>query len=236
MLSIKSPFRNIPIKVDKKQAVFLDGMRHAVQILSFAYERLNNDLWHIANDRNIIERNGGFTSVFLDSWAFVDAVDRFRLLWALQPSIDTLPLDFSVDRISEKLKNIREVRNVADHVAQKIEQIVAMNASVLGEIKWISFFEDTPLKVKACVIRPGVTIKDLNMRFDLPEREIFSLHKSTRIVISAGKHTANLTEAYETVASVVRYAEGSLERAFDRIGTESCYPSDFFTEAELETR
>lgn len=151
MLSVNSPFLNIPVALDRKQAVFLDGMRHTAQIVDMSYRRLCQALTHIA----LGETSSGFAHVFLDTWALIDAADRFRSLWELQPNAATIPYQYSPSALRSRLQDIRNVRNVSAHIAQKIDQIVSLNSSVLGAISWVSLLSHAPLKVKTYLSAPG---------------------------------------------------------------------------------
>ncbi|MGP2435599.1 hypothetical protein ACTUQ0_15440, partial [Listeria monocytogenes] len=76
-----SPLLNIPVALEKRQAIFLDGLRHHAQIAIYAYIRLCHALselsdTHISEEKNHCE----FTHIFLDTWAFIESIDRFRQL------------------------------------------------------------------------------------------------------------------------------------------------------------
>ena len=122
MLSIDSPFLNIPAALDRKQAVFLDGMRHAGQIVELSYTRLCQALTDLSVGGTTAEKPTGFTHVFLDAWAFVDAADRFRCLWEMQPSASTIPDKFSPDAVRIQLQDIRDVRNVSAHLVHRFRK------------------------------------------------------------------------------------------------------------------
>ncbi len=128
MLSADSPFLNIPAQLDRKQAVFLDGIRHAVQISGLSYVRLCKSLTSIARIRNCDD----FSHVFLDAWDFIDAVDRFRFLWQEQPSYSILAKHCQEKSSLSELQDIRNVRNVSAHIAQKIDQIVSLTKKFVG--------------------------------------------------------------------------------------------------------
>lgn len=235
MLSVDSPFFNIPVALDRKQAVFLDGMRHASQIVELSYTRLCQELSELSANGATDENPAGFTHVFLDAWAFIDAADRFRCLWEMQPNASTISENFSPDTVREQLQNIRNVRNVSAHIAQKIDQIVSLNSSVLGAISWVSLVSRTPLKVKTHFIRPGVMHGNVKGQFAMPDDEVGFNHGSGHISFTAGKHDANLSLAYKTICSIIEFAEASLKLAFQNSFFEQRLPTDMFGSAELDT-
>lgn len=231
MLSVNSPLLNIPVALDRKQAVFLDGMRHAAQIVDMSYRRLCQALTHIA----LGETSSRFAHVFLDVWALIDAADRFRSLWELQPNAATIPHQYSPSALRSRLQDIRNVRNVSAHIAQKIDQIVSLNSSVLGAISWVSLLSHTPLRVKTYFIRPGIMHGSVLGQFAMPSGEINFTHDSGCISVYAGRHEANLSEAYEAVRSTVEYAEEKLKVAFQGAALEQRLPADMLGSAELDT-
>ncbi len=235
MLSIDSPFLNIPTALNQKQAVFLDGMRHAAQIIELSHTRLCQSLNDLSVADAIAPGSEGFTHVFLDVWAFIDTADRFRCLWEMQPSASTIPDQFSPDTVRMQLQDIRNVRNVSAHLAQKIDQIVSLNSSVLGAISWVFLSSQTPLKVKTHFIRPGIAHGSLKGQFAMPRGEVSFSHGCGHVSVSAGQHEVNLSLAYRYICSVVEFAEGRLKLAFKDSSLEQRLPSDMFGTAELDT-
>lgn len=235
MLSQDSPLLNLPAALDKKQAVFLDGMRHAVQLVDFSYTRLCRELTELSL-RNVQEPNSsGYTHLFLDAWAFVDAADRFRCLWEMQPNSEKIPDHYGPIAVRAQLKNVRDVRNVSAHVAQKIDQIVSLNASVLGSIKWVTAIKQSPLKVRTHFIRPGITRGNLKAQFAMPKGEVKFLNHTGDVSLAAGKHEANLSQAYEFVRELVKFIEATLNFSRTSAGSRSGLPTDVFGSAELDT-
>ena len=124
MIAENSILRNLPSALNRKQALLFDGIRHAAEISMLAHDRLNQTLTEIAlRDLDKLELPERFTSAFLDAWAFVDAVDRFRSIWLLlgrsgsndEPSEPTF---------AEITQPVRDLRNVADHLATRADYVV----------------------------------------------------------------------------------------------------------------
>lgn len=235
MLSADSPLLNIPIALDRKQAVFLDGMGHAAQIVELSYTRLCRSLTALAIDQATTAESGRFTHAFLDAWAFIDAADRFRGLWEMQPGASTIPKTFSPDTVRAQLQDVRDMRNVSAHLAQKIDQIVSINSSVLGSISWVSLLSTAPLKVNTYFIRPGIMSGNVKGRFAMPRGEVSFDHGSGHISVAAGKCDANLSLAYKAICSIVGFAEDRLKRAFQNPSLEQRLPTHMFGSAELDT-
>ena len=85
MLSVDSPLLNLPIALNRRQAVFLDGLSHAAQVADLAYRRLCAGLTELVHKHEESRLPDSFATVFLDAWAFIDTSDRFGRLWKMQP-------------------------------------------------------------------------------------------------------------------------------------------------------
>ncbi len=234
MFAENSPFLNIPAALDRKQAVFLDGIRHATQIVDLSYKRLCQTLTALTVDRSNSIKSPNFTHAFLDAWAFVDSADRFRSLWEMQPGIQTITESYSPAIVRAQLQSIREVRNVSAHIAQQIEQIVSLNRSVLGSISWIALLSEDPLEIRTFSIRPGVMFGNVDFQFTIPKGALSIGSGVGYISLAAGKHEANLSEAYKVVLSVVRFAEATLRAHFNKPRFQNRLPTDMFASGELE--
>jgi len=234
MLSANSPFLNIPVALDSKQAVFLDGLRHAIQISDFSYKRLCSGLKIQALSQNKDRPYDSFVPIFLDAWAFIDAVDRFRSLWEMQPNANGINGQFSPATVRIELQGIRDLRNVSDHIAQKIDQIVSINSSVLGSISWLSLISESPLQIRTCFIRPGIIRSKAMGQLATPLKGVRFVNGSGCITVVAGKHKFLLDDAYELVSRIVAFAEAALASSFQQSSPLECHPSDMIGIAELD--
>lgn len=237
MLSDDSPFLKLPLTLDRKQALFLDGIRHAAEIVELSYGRLCNSLTAIALNKT--EKKGTvFTHVFLDAWAFVDSTDRLRSLWEHQPNSKILPHEYFKSVVKAQLQSIRDIRNVSAHIAQKIDQIVALNASALGSINWITLESRDPRSVSTNFIRPGIMNTKVKGQFSMPTYSDITdstfYHGSGHISLSAGSKEANLTKAYHVVREIMEYAEEALSRAIAEYQGQAVLTVDLYGHTYLD--
>ena len=89
MIGKESPLRRLPAALDRKQALYFDGMRHAVEIANLAYLRLTATLARLAQQEEL-QDDDAMTSAFADSWSFVDAAHRFYCLYRRVPGFEDL--------------------------------------------------------------------------------------------------------------------------------------------------
>ena len=236
MLSPFSPFRNIPFCLDPRQAFFLDGMRHAIEIADLSFKRLSKELEHIS----ILSRKEGlpnetFAKFFLDAWAFVDALYRFIGLWKLQPASSSLPNQYSSYKIAEKFKSITNVRNVSDHLAQKADQVLASKTTALGVLTWITILDYQPLTFGTFLIAPGIIAPTMKEKLETLTGETNVTSRVINIQLRAGPHKANLSEAYHFLEELVSFAERSLSENLSKYGHPPSFGADVFMSALLDT-
>jgi hypothetical protein len=230
LLGRGSVLRQIPVNVDPKQALFLDGIRHAVEIMDVAYGRLRNALTDLAlnpPDSNQLPEISAH--VFLDAWAFVDAVDRFRMLYTKMPGMKLGAARDGISPLLEATQEFRNLRNVADHLAQRADFVVSKNGAALGELSWLTGAQFEPEVIAwHCTLRPG-TLRAA------PPTETDSIVSTldwptAAIRLSAGGYEGNLSGVRTHVAVRIRHLEAQLQRVFQQ-PTQAEVPvlNDMFT-------
>lgn len=234
MFKPDSPFLNLPANLDRRQAFYLDGIRHAFEIIEYAFSRLTNGLSDLGKNYSEINRPNSYAPYYLDAWAFVDALDRLLALWKLQPAAKTIPEPWSPDTLKESMRHIRSIRNVSDHLAQKVDQIMSSNSTALGELSWITVLSIDPPEMKSCFIRPGFLPRSVKLQMNIPKKNLFIKNASGNVLLKAHTYTANLSEAYQQVIGLAEYAEASLKSAFKVTGSISIIGGDLFAICDLD--
>ncbi len=216
MVSRDSVLRKLPGQLDRKQAILFDGLRHAAEMLSLAYARLQSTLTKIALKTNSSEESGNsYTSAFVDAWVVVDSIDRFRTLWQLlQPEAAGV----NDDQFKVTTAPIRNLRNVADHLSARLDYVVAKNGSALGTLSWLTVVSEHPPKVLSCAIIPG-TLHQSTPEMHNPSGKSFEI-PSGEITLAAGEYSANLSEAVAAVQIRVMALEKSLSQYLKDAGYE----------------
>lgn len=217
MIGQNSILRRIPPNLDPKQALFLDGIRHAAEFVEFAHRRLVETLTQLAlTEQSGPDRRTMYTSAFLDAWSIVDAVDRFRALWSLLPG--SMPAAKSPDTktFADLSNSIRELRNVADHLATKADKVVARKGSALGWLSWFTILSADADGVKGliCTLMPGTLGRKLQGMMVNPAGRKVDTPSTGMIELSAGQHKANLSDIIPEMALRISALEAELEAKF----------------------
>jgi hypothetical protein len=235
MISADSVLRNLPSGLDRKQALFFDGIRHAAEIAEFSYRRLQETLATIATENHqTSERAPLFTAAFVDAWAIVDSLDRFRSLWQLLPvpgySSRREAVESSFLALSQP---VRDLRNVADHLAQRADYVVAKNGSALGILSWVTIPNGEALRALSCAIIPG-TVQKHRAKIPLPMGKIVEL-PSDLIELKAGEHSVCLSEQLPRVRAIIEILENSLDKEFRSKGVrDQCANTDVLFIGDLD--
>lgn len=229
LLSKDSVLRKLPPEVDPKQALFIDGIRHAVEIIDLAYSRLRDTLTNLAladtEDLNVSNYN---THAFLDAWAMVDAVDRFRGLCKCFP--DTISGEkpdkwISIEVITQPF---RDIRNVSDHLGQRAEFLVSKKSTALGTLTWFTGSSLKPPQGWFCILKPGTIRvmspqppKSMTMTVDWP---------TDAICLSAGGYDVALSSVLPQIALRVKQLESNISELLEQYGeNKSIVASDMFS-------
>lgn len=216
LLGRDSVLRRIPVNVERKQAFFLDGIRHAVEILDVTYNRLRDALTPLAlNPPASNDIPDVFARAFIDAWGFVDAVDRFRMMYTQMPGIKFGNAKDGIPSLREVTQVFRNLRNVADHLAQRADFVISRNGAAWGELSWLTGAQLQPeLIAWHCTLRPGTLQTNPTMQTD---PIISTLDWPTdSIRLSVGEYEGNLSEIRKHIAVRIRHLEAQLEPLFQQ--------------------
>ena len=217
MISKDSILRRVPVAIEPKQALFIDGIRHSVEIIEFAYSRLCNTLTQLALQPPTSESLPEVSTIaFLDAWAIVDAIDRFRMLYQQMPGISFGAPEDGVKTLTEVTQPFRDLRNVADHLAQRADFVVANGGAALGVLSWMTGFKINPLTLWFCTLRPGTIHAHPEFR---KESIITTVDWPTDyICLAAGGYEGNLSAIRPHIERRVKHFEAQLQNAFEKLG------------------
>lgn len=229
MLNDDSILRRVPAAINPKQALFIDGIRHSAEIINLAYGRLKDTLTIYAlQPPSSSELPHMSSHAFLDAWAMVDAIDRFRMLYLQMPGISFSTPKPGVVTLKEVLMPFRELRNVADHLAQRADFVVSQGSAALGSLSWLTGFKVDPMTAWYCTLRPGTVRAQPELR-----KEPFASTLSwptDGITLEAGGYEGNLSSVRPHIELRLRHLEDQLKKSLDKLGlADSPAASDVFT-------
>jgi hypothetical protein len=135
-----SPFVNLPRNLNPKQALFIDGIRYAVQMAELAYERLCATLYALTTKPNRSDEDIGPASIaaFLDAWSFVDSVNRLR---DLQHQMPGLKKRGGYTLFRKNTDGFEDLRNVVQHLNNQIPEFAELGLPVWGSLRWFTLLD-----------------------------------------------------------------------------------------------
>lgn len=211
MLSENSSLRRVPVNLDRKQVVFIDGIRHSAEIIDLAYKRLRSTLTELAlNPPSSNELPLATPHAFLDAWALVDAVDKFRLLYQNFPNM-TWKAN-SEPSLQDVAQPFKKIRDIADHCNATAERIVSKDTAGLGVLTWLTGHQLSPTELWYCTIRPGSLQAEPTLKW--PKIETTLDWPTDCICLSVGGHMANLSEVLPHIQKRIKKLEDDLDAAF----------------------
>jgi hypothetical protein len=213
MLSPNSILARLPPNLDRRQTIFLDGIRHALEIAALAYGRLQNELTAIALrlDAGNQSAPAQMTAAFLDAWAFVDAIDRFRSLLNLMPGVTRIPRTDGQPSFHELTEPLRNIRNVADHLAQRVDYVIAKDSTALGILTWFTVLDFAKHQGLSCMLLPG-TVTARQPRMVNPAGQEFD-GETGLIHLAAGEYLVSLSDLIPEITKRVTQIEASLAKS-----------------------
>ena len=139
-LTPDSPLAALPARLDRDQAMFLDGMRYSVEMTDLAYTRLRNCLYRVAvGQREGKSYTPALPTALLDAWSMVDNLHRFRELLQQMRGIKQRSAD--VQLFLRRSAKIEDLRNGVQHLPTEIRDLRAANLTVWGVLHWFVLWE-----------------------------------------------------------------------------------------------
>lgn len=208
MLGKESPLRRLPAALDRKQALYFDGMRHAIEIADLAYLRLAATLNWLAREE-ALQHDDAMTSAFADSWTFVDAEHRFYSLYRRVPGFEDLcgPPTRDAAAVKALFAVVTLMRNVADHIETRVDYVLAKRMPALGALTWFTVDADMN-GGRSCALSPGsITGKNTLKAVNPVGRDATFVHHTGLIHLAAGEYRVCLSDVHDKLESVVRHLE-----------------------------
>lgn len=213
MLSENSSLRRVPASLNRKQAVFIDGIRHSAEIIALAHSRLRSTLTELAlNPPSANELPLVTPHAFLDAWALVDAVDKFRLLYQNFP--DMIRKAGSEPSLQDAAQSFKKIRDIADHCSAAADRVASKDTAGLGVLTWLTGYQVSPTELWYCTIRPGTLKTEPTLKW--PRIETKLTWPTGHICLLVGGCQANLSEILPHIEKRVKKLESDLDIAFER--------------------
>jgi hypothetical protein len=211
MIASDSVLRRLPHGLNRKQVLFLDGARLAIEMADSAITRLRNTLLLLATrPQETQNRRTKILDAVQDAWSIVDSVHRLRSLLQHMPGMKQKSP--SLQLFYRRTAEIESLRNCVQHLDRAIDDLVTLGAPVWGTLSWLAVIDTSAKIVRCCTIVAG-TIFDATHPILNPAGKA-TISGIDEITLSAGGTTIRLNEVMSRIPPVIRIIETSLKKQF----------------------
>jgi hypothetical protein len=208
----ESPLRRLPGQLDRKQMLYLDGIRYSIEMADLAHLRLQQTLLELANHSDdSAPMHLYFVAAVQDAWSIVDSVHRLRGLLHQAPGIKRKSPGLRL--FDQRTAEIEPLRNSVQHLNSQINSIVSQNIPVWGILSWFTMTDPNMSSGVCCTLIAGTMFESKGHLVVNPLGKNLALPVDL-ITLSASGHTICLSDVMSDVERITRSMEQQLEKQF----------------------
>lgn len=157
MISKDSPYRSLPLRLDRQQFAFLVGIRYSIQMIDLSYRNLVAALADLT-DRGLEGQDSSddqYTGALMYAWTVVDSANRLRVL--LDSMRGVKKNDAQMGRILRRLRDTEDMRNPIQHLNNVIVRHCDDEVDLFawGTLRWIVTDEADATSATSVLLMPG---------------------------------------------------------------------------------
>ncbi len=149
-------FQRLPKNLDRRQTLFLDGIRFSVEIAETAYIRLCRTLLTLANSiiqKKKVRIDALTVRAISDAWAIIDSVHRLcGLLRQMRGVKQNTP---NINLLYRQAEKVEVLRNTVQHLNNEIDNLINKQLPVWGTLSWVARPNPTNDLWYTCSLSPG---------------------------------------------------------------------------------
>lgn len=201
LVPLDSPLRRIPTTVERRDVLFLDGIRYCFEAFELTSLRLAQGLHSMGHrDDSAMPLGPQIVELTTDAWTMIDVVHRLRELLQQVPKLkkNTPELQLFI----RKTESIEKMRHYFQHFRTEISSFAERGMPLWGTLSWIFDKGDSNGPENHLLI-PGTFFKDVQATgctFDTHENCYVE-----RVVLHAGPKKVDLADLNDTVAKFVEW-------------------------------
>jgi hypothetical protein len=219
LVPMDSPLRRIPTTVERRDVLFLDGIRYCFEAFELTSLRLAHGL-HSMGQRDDTSPPLGpkIVEVTTDAWTMIDVVHRLRELLQQVPKLKKNEPELQL--FIRKTESIEDLRHYFQHFRTEIDLFAERGMPLWGTLSWIFDKGDSEAPANHLLI-PGTFFKDvraMGCTFDTHENRYVE-----RVVLHAGPQKVDLANLNDAVERFVEWYTRWFSTTFtgdDRYGAD----------------
>ena len=156
--AVAKVFRNIPTDLNRRQALFIEGIRFSIETADLAYLRLRDTLIVLGTRETADPDSPSTASAMLDAWSIIDSLHRLRGLMRNMPGIEKRDRIPPIRAFFDSTTNVVKLRNTVQHLDNEIPKVLGDNDwAVLGSLSW-GVIDPEKSQVTSCILLPGMSV------------------------------------------------------------------------------
>jgi len=231
LFSEKSALLQIPRSADAEDAMYLDAIRYAAEMVELSFVRLCDSLLRLPVEDDEVRHRLLSVAAIQDAWAMIDSSDRLRSLIKPSKILNAHPEVCStfIDSISP----IRDLRNTVQHLDHKIPSLAAKEWPVWGTLRWFEWREP-PHKGVSCLLQAGGHVTKRPLYVQEPRQGQDAVGVSDVILASRGAEVS-LHVLRENVCLFSQALDQIVADAFEQVTAEERL-ADLFVQVGVDFR
>ena len=157
LIGFDSPLRRLPMALESKQALFLEGIRICLEMIDLAHFRLQTTLQEVAEFAETIFPNSqlALTAALIDAWSIIDSIHRLRGLIQHLPNFRHRNQNPAIHNFMKDSEVVVGFRNTVQHLDATIRKSdFGPDWSVWGSLAWCVPSSTTD-EVRSCMYASG---------------------------------------------------------------------------------
>ncbi|RYZ84009.1 MAG: hypothetical protein EOP04_18850 [Proteobacteria bacterium] len=116
----------IPVELEPRQRLLLEGIRYSVNMLFISWGQLKDVLQQISYKK---EFDSEKYQAFMSAWTVVDCLDRIKSLFSKLSSV-------GFENLYDSVADLRAMRNTYHHIYDRVDTSIELNYPLLGVLSW----------------------------------------------------------------------------------------------------
>lgn len=239
LISKESPLKRIPYSLERKQALFIDGIRFTIEMVDASHRHLVWMLEKIATDKSYRDKYP-MAEPFSEVWSIVDSVYRLRSLIRQLPGIKQI--DFSQRKIFlEKTKDVERFRHTVQHLDGEINQLAINNEPAWGSLNWFAvtklYADDNSGKCQRiktgcwCGMISGSVVISKSYKMGVIPQKATLKNKVSMVSLRSGDNYLSIDDCYKEVVKLKNALEKYIAHKFSKLPNSK---SDIYVFARID--
>ena len=201
----ESAFLKLTAGLEPRQHILFDGIRYALSLIELSFNRLYGSLHEISKEKQGVDLQQHYYSVFSDAWSIVDSANRLQ---GLVKSIEGYQYSPAISDFLVHNESGRNLRNHVQHLNSNLDRLVKLKQPIMGWITWVACLDAEKDRIYSRMISAG-SLANGKMEIQNPVGKVIQPPVDL-IRLHADRHSVDLSELVDRVSAVSHFLESKL--------------------------